>query len=68
MDSQTLFHHLTASPDQVKAFCSRWHIVQFSLFGSVLREDFDLEDSHIDVLAAFAADTQNGLTDGAGAF
>ena len=55
------FTPVTASPDQVKAFWSRWHIIQFALFGSVLREDFDLENSDIDVLAAFAADTQNGM-------
>lgn len=46
-----------------ESFCSRWHIVQFALFGSALREDFDLDNSDIDVLAAFAADTQNGLDD-----
>ena len=29
--------------DQIANFCDRHHILKLSLFGSVLREDFDLE-------------------------
>ena len=39
--------------DAVAAFCERWRIVEFALFGSVLREDFG-PDSDIDVLVRFA--------------
>jgi predicted nucleotidyltransferase len=34
---------------KITEFCKRWSIIEFSLFGSVLREDFR-PDSDIDVL------------------
>jgi len=37
---------------EIEAFCRRWQIVEFALFGSVLRTDFDT-DSDIDVLVTF---------------
>jgi predicted nucleotidyltransferase len=40
-------------PDRLREFCRRWQVKEFSLFGSVLREDFRL-DSDIDVLVGFA--------------
>lgn len=56
----TLQVHL---PEQkIAEFCQQWHIAEFSLFGSVLREDFRA-DSDIDVLVTFAADAQWGLLD-----
>lgn len=39
--------------DEIVAFCQRWQISEFSLFGSVLRDDFGPE-SDIDVLVTFA--------------
>ena len=36
---------------KIAAFCKRWSIIEFSLFGSVLREDFR-PDSDIDVLVS----------------
>ncbi|MCA9288803.1 MAG: nucleotidyltransferase family protein [Phycisphaerales bacterium] len=41
--------------DAIADFCRRWKIVEFALFGSVLREDFGPE-SDVDVLVTFAAD------------
>lgn len=38
--------------DKIKDFCGKWKIKEFSLFGSVLREDFRPE-SDIDVLVGF---------------
>jgi predicted nucleotidyltransferase len=43
-------------------FCRRWKITEFSLFGSVLRDDFR-PDSDIDVLTAFAKDAAWDLYD-----
>jgi len=37
---------------QIATFCRRWQIAEFSLFGSVLREDFR-PDSDVDVLVSF---------------
>ena len=38
--------------DKIEAFCRKWKIKEFALFGSVLREDFR-PDSDIDVLVSF---------------
>lgn len=43
----------------LRDFCRRWRIVEFALFGSVLRDDFG-PDSDVDVLVTFAPDA--GLT------
>jgi len=46
----------------IAEFCQRWQISEFSLFGSVLREDFR-PDSDIDILVTFAPDAKRGLTE-----
>jgi hypothetical protein len=43
--------------EQVAEFCRKWKIVEFDLFGSVLRDDFR-PDSDIDVLVTFAPDVK----------
>ena len=43
-------------------FCRKWRIAEFSLFGSVLRDDFG-PDSDVDVLVVFARDARWGLFD-----
>ena len=39
--------------EAIAAFCERWRIAEFAVFGSVLREDFGPE-SDVDVLVRFA--------------
>ena len=39
--------------DQIAKFCQHWQIIEPSLFGSILRDDFHA-DSDIDILVAFA--------------
>ncbi len=41
-------------------FCRRWEVSEFSVFGSVLRDDFR-PDSDVDVLVTFAPDAKRGL-------
>lgn len=41
--------------DKIEAFCRKWKIREFALFGSVLREDFR-PDSDVDVLVTFEPD------------
>ncbi|MHB8066713.1 MAG: nucleotidyltransferase family protein [Desulfobaccales bacterium] len=48
--------------EQIKEFCRRWKIAEFSLFGSVLRDDFNPE-SDIDVLITFEPDIPWSLFD-----
>lgn len=45
---------------QLAAFCRRWKIEEFALFGSVLRNDFGPE-SDIDVLVTFDPSAQWSL-------
>ena len=46
--------------EKIAAFCRKWKIVEFSLFGSVLRDDFR-PDSDIDVLVSFSPDAEWSL-------
>lgn len=46
--------------DAIAEFCKKWHIVEFSLFGSVLRDDFR-SDSDVDVLIVFESDAHWGF-------
>ena len=48
--------------DRIADFCRKWNIREFSLFGSVLREEFR-PDSDIDVLVTFSEDANNSLFD-----
>ena len=48
--------------DKIKDFCQRWQIVEFSLFGSALRDDFHAE-SDVDILVTFAPDARHSLFD-----
>jgi predicted nucleotidyltransferase len=46
--------------DKIAAFCRKWKIVEFSLFGSVLRDDF-CPDSDVDVLVSFSPEAEWSL-------
>ena len=47
---------------RIAVFCRKWKIMELSLFGSVLRDDFS-PTSDVDVLIAFAPDSQWSLLD-----
>lgn len=38
--------------DAIEAFCEKWRVMEFALFGSILRDDFR-PDSDVDVLVTF---------------
>ncbi len=38
--------------EKIKAFCTGWQVIEFALFGSVLRDDFS-SDSDIDIMVKF---------------
>lgn len=48
--------------DRIRQFCRRWNVTEFSLFGSVLGEDFG-PDSDVDVLVTFGAEARWSLLD-----
>ena len=45
---------------EIEEFCKRWSITEFSVFGSVLRDDFR-PDSGVDVLVSIDPKAQIGL-------
>ena len=53
---------LQVSSYQIVEFCKRWQIVEFAIFGSVLRDDFYV-DSDIDVLVTLSPDRKWSLFD-----
>jgi uncharacterized protein len=48
--------------NEVQAFCRLWNVAEFSLFGSVLREDFS-PASDIDVLIEFRPEVRYSVWD-----
>lgn len=56
-------HQLDISPAALSAFCERWQITEFALFGSALRDDFDPTCSDVDVLVTFAPNVPWTLLD-----
>ena len=48
--------------DSLESFCRRWKILEMSLFGSVLRDDFTPE-SDVDVLVTFEPEAHWSLWD-----
>lgn len=55
MTDRELHPGIHVPKEKLADFCRRWKITEFSLFGSVLRDDFRPE-SDIDVLVTFAPD------------
>jgi len=53
---------LTLPKVKIEKFCLKWNIVEFSLFGSILRDDFDTE-SDIDILISLSEEADLDLYD-----
>ena len=63
IDQQSkLEQRLGVSLTAIELFCQRWNIVEFAVFGSILREDF-CPESDIDVLVEFKPEFKRGLTE-----
>jgi predicted nucleotidyltransferase len=52
--------HTLAPLNMIVAFCRRWKVVEFALFGSTVRDDFSPK-SDVDALVSFAPDSNWGL-------
>jgi uncharacterized protein len=48
--------------NKIQAFCQKWRVIEFALFGSVLRHDF-YTDSDVDVMVEFHPDAHPTLFD-----
>jgi hypothetical protein len=53
--TQNIRGNIEFDEQQVADFCRTWKVIELSLFGSVLRDDFR-PDSDVDVLVVFAPD------------
>ena len=53
---------ISVPTDRIAEFCRKWKVREFSLFGSVLRDDFG-PDSDVDVLVSFEPTTAWDLFD-----
>jgi len=51
---------ISVPKEKIRELCQHWGIIEFSLFGSFLRDDFNAK-SDIDVLVVFADDAEIGL-------
>jgi predicted nucleotidyltransferase len=49
--------------EQLRAFCRKWKVTEFALFGSVTRPDEFRPDSDVDVMVQFAEGTRVTLFD-----
>jgi len=54
--------NININREAITVFCKKWMIVEFALFGSVLRDDF-APDSDIDVLVSFDSSAHWSLLD-----
>ena len=61
-DHQHMTPRIPLDRAQIEAFCRKWKIIEFSFFGSVLRDDFR-PDSDVDVLVTFAPESAWSLFD-----
>ncbi|AFY36695.1 DNA polymerase beta domain protein region [[Leptolyngbya] sp. PCC 7376] len=55
-----IYHRLQLTPEQLYEFCHRWQVAELSLFGSILRNDFN-DESDIDFLVLFQSESNYGL-------
>jgi predicted nucleotidyltransferase len=53
---------LKIDTSEVESFCHRWKVVELSLFGSALRDDFG-PGSDVDLLVVFDPDCHHSLFD-----
>jgi len=57
IDRTQLYDRLNVPLEQLEAFCKQYHILELSIFGSVLRDDFRA-DSDIDMLVVFEPESR----------
>jgi len=53
---------LSIPTETITAFCHRWKVTEFAIFGSALRDDFNIQ-SDIDILVTFDESVEITLLD-----
>jgi hypothetical protein len=59
---KVLNRKLSLPKEKIESFCHRWKIVEFALFGSVLRDDYGPQ-SDLDILVSFSKEADWDLYD-----
>ncbi len=60
---QNINNQISIDDDRIVAACKRWKIIEFSLFGSILRDDFQPDSSDVDILVVFDPNARWTLLD-----
>jgi predicted nucleotidyltransferase len=56
-----IYDRLNLTPEELDNFCKQHYIIELSLFGSILRNDFRA-DSDVDILVVFDHDANHNLS------
>ncbi|WP_318728479.1 nucleotidyltransferase family protein [Roseofilum sp. Guam] len=59
-----IYQRLNTTPEYIAAFCKKWQLVEFALFGSILRDDFretGSDPSDVDVLFTYGETARQNL-------
>ncbi|MGL5510661.1 MAG: nucleotidyltransferase family protein [Microcoleaceae cyanobacterium] len=61
---EEIYQRLNTGPTQIVNFCEKWQIVELALFGSILRDDFQVvgeNKSDVDILFTYGAMARKNL-------
>ncbi len=61
LNTEQIYQRLNITPEELANFCQKNQILELSLFGSILREDFN-ENSDIDILVVFDSNPKTPLS------
>lgn len=53
---EEIYQRLNTEPTQIVNFCEKWQIVELAVFGSILRDDFEVvgkNKSDVDILFTY---------------
>ena len=60
LNTKQIYQRLNITPETLANFCQKNQIMELSLFGSILREDFN-KNSDVDVLVSYKPTAKRGL-------
>jgi predicted nucleotidyltransferase len=64
MPMQQVYQRLNTTSEQIIEFCEKWHLAELALFGSVLRDDFRIDEerpSDVDILFTYGENARKNL-------
>ncbi|MGL5080133.1 MAG: nucleotidyltransferase family protein [Microcoleaceae cyanobacterium] len=64
MQTDKIYQRLNTTVEEIIAFCERWNLAEFALFGSILRDDFRIngaDPSDIDILFSYGFGANKSL-------